>query len=147
LLIQILLIHCCETKIFLMRAQEWFFTDSMWIGLSMRSILTNPIYLPKMETCLWILFSSLSTGYEFLLANHIDVKFFPYATKMFVTSNYMQQGRYNRLDVGASILFEKCFWGNCRNKSCKNGFNNQLLTSVNLLRIAIQSFTIGSLMI
>jgi hypothetical protein len=28
---------------------------------------------------------------------------------MFVTSNYMQQGRYNRLDVGASIYSKNVF--------------------------------------
>ena len=45
----------------------------------------------------------------------------------------MQQDRGNRLDVGASILFEKMFFGaTAVTNPTKNGFNNQLLTSVNL---------------
>lgn len=110
-----------------------FNTDSMWIGLSMKHLNKPNIAFTEDGNVPLNTFFSLSTGYEFLLANYIDVKFFPYATKMFVTSNYMQQGRYNRLDVGASILFEKMFFGaTAVTNPAKNGFNNQLLTSVNL---------------
>jgi hypothetical protein len=45
----------------------------------------------------------------------------------------MQQGRYNRLDIGTSILFEKMFFGaTAVTNPAKNGINSQLLTSINL---------------
>lgn len=110
-----------------------FNTDNMWIGLSMKHLNKPNISFSEDGNLPLNTFFSLSTGYEFLLANYIDVQFFPYATKMFVTSNYMQQGRYNRLDLGASILFEKMFFGaTAVTNPAKNGFNSQLVTSVNL---------------
>ena len=110
-----------------------FNTDNMWIGLSMKHLNKPNISFSEDGNLPLNTFFSLSTGYEFLLANYIDVQFFPYATKMFVTSNYMQQGRYNRLDLGASILFEKMFFGaTAVTNPAKNGLNSQLVTSVNL---------------
>lgn len=110
-----------------------FNTDNMWVGLSMKHLNKPNISFSEDGNLPLNTFFSLSTGYEFLLANYIDVQFFPYATKMFVTSNYMQQGRYNRLDLGASILFEKFFFGaTAVTNPAKNGLNSQLVTSVNL---------------
>jgi type IX secretion system PorP/SprF family membrane protein len=110
-----------------------FNTEDLWIGLSMKHLNKPNIAFNQDENLPLNTFFSLSTGYEFLLADYIDVMFFPYATKMFVTSNYMQQGRYNRLDIGASILFEKMFFGaTAVTNPAKNGIDSQLLTSVNL---------------
>lgn len=110
-----------------------FNTENMWIGLSMKHLNKPNISFAEDGNLPLSTFFSLSTGYEFLLANYIDVQFFPYATKMFVTSNYMQQGRYNRLDMGASILFEKMFFGaTAVTNPAKNGTSGKLLSSVNL---------------
>jgi type IX secretion system PorP/SprF family membrane protein len=110
-----------------------FNTEDLWIGLSMKHLNKPNISLSTNGNLPLDTFFSLSTGYEFLLADYVDVIFFPYATKMFVTSNYMQQGRYNRLDIGTSILFEKMFFGaTAVTNPAKNGINSQLLTSINL---------------
>jgi type IX secretion system PorP/SprF family membrane protein len=110
-----------------------FNTEDLWIGLSMKHLNKPNISFTTDGNVPLDTFFSLSTGYEFLLADYIDVQFFPYATKMFITSNYMQQGRYNRLDVGASILFEKMFFGaTAVTNPSKNGIDSHLLTSVNL---------------
>lgn len=109
-----------------------FNTDDLWIGLSMKHLNKPNISFSSDGNLPLDSFFSLSAGYEFLLADYIDVNFFPYATKMFVTSNYMQQGPYNRLDIGASILFEKVFFGTTFvTNPAKNGIGNDLLTSVN----------------
>lgn len=109
-----------------------FNTDDLWIGLSMKHLNRPNIALSTNGNLPLNTFFSLSSGYEFLVADYIDVLFLPYETKMFVTSNYMQQGRYNRLDMGASILFEKMFFGTTFvTNPAKNGMNNELLTSVN----------------
>jgi len=110
-----------------------FNTDDLWIGLSMKHLNQPNISFAEEGNVPLNTFFSFSSGYEFLLANYIDVQFFPYATKMFLTTNYMQQGQYNRLDIGGSILFEKMFFGaTAVTNPSKNGMNSQLLTSVNL---------------
>ncbi|REH01690.1 PorP/SprF family type IX secretion system membrane protein [Flavobacterium aquicola] len=111
-----------------------FNTDDLWIGLSVKHLNRPNIAFNETENLPLNTFFSLSAGYEFLLADYIDVQLFPYATKLFVTSNYMQQGYYNRLDIGGSILFEKMFFGfTAVTNPAKNTINNNdLLTSVNV---------------
>jgi type IX secretion system PorP/SprF family membrane protein len=109
-----------------------FNTENLWIGLSMKHLNKPNISFNTDRNLPLDTFFSLSSGYEFLLADYIDVQFFPYATKMFVTSNYMQQGRFNRLDIGTSILFEKMFFGaTAVTNPAKNGINSHVLSSVN----------------
>ena len=110
-----------------------FNKEDLWIGLSMKHLNRPNIAFNEDGNLPLNSFFSLSTGYEFLLADYIDVQLFPYETKMFITSNYMQQGRYNRLDIGTSILFEKMFFGaTAVTNPAKNGIDSHLLTSVNL---------------
>lgn len=110
-----------------------FNTDKAWIGLSMKHLNRPNIAFSSEGNVPLNTFFSLSAGYEFLVIDYIDVLLLPYETKFFLTSNYMQQGRYNRLDLGASILFEKIFFGaTAVTNPAKNGINGDLLTSVNL---------------
>jgi type IX secretion system PorP/SprF family membrane protein len=110
-----------------------FNTDEAWIGLSMKHLNKPNIAFSSEGNVPLNTFFSLSAGYEFLIIDYIDVLLLPYETKFFVTSNYMQQGRYNRFDLGASILFEKIFFGaTAVTNPAKNGINGDLLTSVNL---------------
>lgn len=110
-----------------------FNKEDLWIGLSMKHLNRPNIAYNDGGNLPLNSFFSLSAGYEFLLADYIDVQFFPYATKLFLTSNYMQQGRYNRLDIGTSILFEKMFFGaTAVTNPAKNGIDSHLLSSVNL---------------
>ena len=115
-----------------MSAGMVFNTDDLWIGLSMKHLNKPNIALSNNGNTPLNTFFSLSAGYEFQVADYIDVLFLPYETKMFVTSNYMQQGRYNRFDLGASILFEKMFFGaTAVTNPAKNGIGGNLVTSVN----------------
>ena len=109
-----------------------FNTDDLWIGLSMKHLNRPNIAFGSDGNLPLESFFSLSAGYEFLLADYIDVQLFPYATKLFVSSNYMHQGPYNRFDLAGSILFEKMFFGTSFvTNPAKNGVSNDLLTSVN----------------
>jgi type IX secretion system PorP/SprF family membrane protein len=110
-----------------------FNTESLWIGLSMKHLNKPNVSFAANGNVPLDTFFSLSSGYEFLLADYVDVLFLPYETKMLITSNYMQQGRYNRFDLGTSIQFEKIFFGaTAVTNPSKNGINRDLLTSVNL---------------
>ncbi|MBF4469839.1 type IX secretion system membrane protein PorP/SprF [Flavobacterium sp. HJJ] len=123
-----------KTTFFDMSAGMVFNTDQIWIGLSMKHLNRPNISFSSEGNVPLNTFFSLSAGYEFLVIDYIDVVLLPYETKFFVTSNYMQQGRYNRFDLGASVLFEKIFFGaTAVTNPAKNGINGDLLTSINLL--------------
>ncbi|MFW0738012.1 PorP/SprF family type IX secretion system membrane protein [Flavobacterium sp. T12S277] len=110
-----------------------FNTESLWISLAMKHLNRPGISFATDGNARLDSFFSLSTGYKFLLADYVDVLFLPYETTMLVTSNYMQQGRYNRFDIGVSILFEKIYFGaTAATNPSKNNAGNQLLTSLNL---------------
>ncbi|URC12751.1 PorP/SprF family type IX secretion system membrane protein [Flavobacterium sp. B183] len=109
-----------------------FNTESLWISLSMKHLNRPGISFATNGKARLDSFFSLSSGYEFLLADYVDVVFLPYETKMLITSNYMQQGRYNRFDIGTSVLFGKIYFGaTAATNPSKNGIGNQLLTSIN----------------
>lgn len=123
-----------KATFFDMSAGMVFNTDQIWIGLSMKHLNRPNISFSSEGNVPLNTFFSLSAGYEFLVIDYIDVVLLPYETKFFVTSNYMQQGRYNRFDLGASVLFEKIFFGaTAVTNPAKNGINGDLLTSINLL--------------
>lgn len=109
-----------------------FNTEKAWIGLSMKHLNKPNISFTANGNVDLETFFSLSAGYEFLLADYIDVALFPYSTSLMLTSNYMQQGEFNRLDLGASLVFERIFFGatGVTNPS-KNADNSHFLTSVN----------------
>ena len=52
-------------------------------------------------------FFSFNTGYEIGLSDHFDLFNLPYETSLLIASNYMQQGDFSRLDLAASLLFER----------------------------------------
>jgi len=110
-----------------------FNNDNFWFGLSMKHLNKPNISFTNNGNVPLDTFFSVSTGYEFHLADFIDVNWFPFETKMLIASNYMQQGRHSRLDLGTSLLFEKMFLGaSLVTSPSKNGPYNHLISSVNL---------------
>ena len=110
-----------------------FHNESTWIALSAKHLNNPNIALTVNGNVPLSTFYSVNAGYEFLLADYIDVSFFPFSTKMLVSANYMQQGNYNRLDFVTSFMFENLFLGAMAvTNPAKNNNNSHLLTSVNL---------------
>jgi type IX secretion system PorP/SprF family membrane protein len=109
-----------------------FNTENAWVGLTVKHLNKPNISFSENGNLPLATFYSLSTGYEFLVADYIDVLLFPYATRMLFTANYMQQGQYNRLDIGSSLMFERIFFGlTAVTNPAKNNNNSHLLTSIN----------------
>ena len=81
-------------------------------------------------------FKKLSGFFDLLedyLLWYIDVKLFPYATKMLLSANFMQQEKYNRLDIVTSLMFKRFFIGaTAVANPAKNNLNSHLLTSINV---------------
>lgn len=72
---------------------------------------------------------------DILYTIHANYKF-PYFdyNDIILSANYMQQGEFNRLDIGAIAKLEKLFLGvTAVTNPAKNSNNSHLLTSVNLL--------------
>lgn len=88
-----------------------FNSEEAWIGLSLKHINKPNISLVDEKNLPLNMFFSASVGYEFLVADYLDVLIFPYETKFMLSANYMNQGEFNRLDLGSSIMFTRLFLG------------------------------------
>ena len=88
-----------------------FNNESFWFGLSMKHINRPNISFVKNPDAKLERFFSFNTGYEIRLSDHFDLFNLPYETSLLIASNYMQQGDFNRLDLGASLLFERLILG------------------------------------
>jgi type IX secretion system PorP/SprF family membrane protein len=109
-----------------------FHTDNSWIALSAKHLNNPNIAFQAQKNVPLDTFYSINVGHEFFLADFIDVQFFPYETKMLLSANYMQQGRFNRLDFVTSLMFEKLIIGVAAvTNPARNSGNSHLLTSIN----------------
>ncbi len=88
-----------------------FSSEEAWFGLSLKHINKPNISLVDEKNLPLNMFFSASLGYEFLVVDYLDVISFPYETKFMVSANYMNQGEFNRLDLGSSIMFRTLFLG------------------------------------
>jgi hypothetical protein len=91
------------------------------------------------------MFYNISTGYEFNLSDIIETGFLPYETRMMVTGNFMDQGGYNRLDIGTSIIFSQLVIGaTAALNPIKKPDQSHTLTSINLFSgLQYEKFKIG----
>ncbi len=110
-----------------------FHNENAWIAVSAKHLNKPNISFAANGNVPLDTFYSINAGYEFLMADYIDVKLFPYATKMLLSANFMQQGKYNRLDIVTSLMFERFFIGaTAITNPAKNNLNSHLLTSINV---------------
>lgn len=109
-----------------------FNNEHAWFGLSLKHLNKPNISFTETGNVPLEMFFSANAGYEFRLADYIDIINFPYETKMLLTSNFMKQGEYNRLDLGTGLVFKKIFFGvTTVLNPLKNNGNSHLLTSTN----------------
>ncbi|MFV8465759.1 PorP/SprF family type IX secretion system membrane protein [Flavobacterium sp. LB1P62] len=109
-----------------------FNNEEAWFGLSLKHINKPNIAFSNTGNVPLGMFFSANAGYEFLLGDYIDITYFPYETKMLLTSNYMHQGQYSRFDLGTGLVFKKFFFGvSAATNPGKKADNSHFLTSVN----------------
>lgn len=110
-----------------------FHNENTWIAVSAKHLNNPNISFTAEGNVPLSTFYSVNAGYEFWMADYVDVVFLPYSTKMLVSANYMQQGNYNRFDLATSIMFDNLFIGAMAvTNPAKNNNNSHLLTSINL---------------
>lgn len=111
-----------------------FNNESFWFGLSMKHINRPNISFVKNPDAKLERFFSFNTGYEIRLSDHFDLFNLPYETSLLIASNYMQQGDFSRLDLAASLLFERLILGaTVVSNPNKIDSKSHLVTSLNFL--------------
>ncbi|GAA4974543.1 type IX secretion system membrane protein PorP/SprF [Algibacter aquimarinus] len=95
----------------------------LWIGASLKHLNRPNISFVENGNVPLDIFYSLHANYKFPFLD---------SNKMQVSANYMQQGEFNRLDIGANFKLDKLFLGaTAVTNPGKNDPNGNLLTSVN----------------
>ncbi|ALJ03640.1 hypothetical protein APS56_00080 [Pseudalgibacter alginicilyticus] len=99
-------------------------TDTdLWLGASIKHLNRPNISFVENGNVPLDIFYSLHINYKFPYFDRND---------MLIYANYMQQGSYNRLDIGSTIKLEKLLIGAIAvTNPAKNDTNSHLLTSVN----------------
>ncbi|MGB5418558.1 PorP/SprF family type IX secretion system membrane protein [Algibacter sp.] len=95
----------------------------LWLGGSVKHLNKPNISLVENGHVPLDIFYSLHASYKFPYFDYNDI---------LLSANYMQQGEYNRLDVGAIARLEKLMVGAAAvTNPAKNNTNSHLLTSIN----------------
>lgn len=121
------------------------YDDDFWLGVSFKHLNTPNIAFESEGEVPLDMNLSLQSGYSFDLDQNPGFGFLPDNSKFVLTSNFMQQGEYNRLDFGSILHFNPFILGAivATNPIRKNE-QSHLLTSVNLMgSIKINNFTFG----
>ena len=95
----------------------------LWLGATVKHLNKPNISFVENGHVPLDIFYSLHANYKF-----------PYFDKndMLISANYMQQGEFNRLDIGTTVRLEKLMLGaTAVTNPAKNNTNSHLLTSIN----------------
>jgi len=121
-----------------------FNNEECWIGASLKHLNKPNISFNLAGNLPLDMFFSVNAGYEFKFSNFTS-SIMPFDSKLLLTANYMQQAKYNRMDLGAGLIFERIFVGAiAATNPSRNSSNSHLLTSVNpYFGLKYESFKIG----
>ena len=108
--------------------------DNLWLGASVKHLNRPDISLTTDGNVELQPLGTITAGYELQLAELLNVTFLPYSTKLLLTGNYMQQGDFNRFDLGGMFVINTFYMGAiAATNPNRQTENAHLLTSVNLL--------------
>ncbi len=95
----------------------------LWLGATIKHLNKPNISFVENSNVPLNIFYSLHANYKFPYFDRND---------MLISANYMQQGAYNRLDIGTTVKLEKLMLGAMAvTNPAKNSNNSHLLTSIN----------------
>lgn len=110
-----------------------FNNENIWFGATLKHLNKPNISFSQTGNIPLEMFFSANAGYEFKLVDYIDITSLPYETKMLLTTNFMRQGDYSRIDLGTAIVFPKFFVGiSSATNPIRNNAKGHLLTSLNV---------------
>lgn len=95
----------------------------LWLGASIKHLNKPNISFVENGNVPLDIFYSIHANYRFPYFDYND---------MLISVNYMQQGEYNRLDIGTTVKLDKLMLGAMAvTNPAKNSLNSHLLTSIN----------------
>lgn len=105
--------------------------ENVWFGAALKHINRPDISFTEFGNVPLEMLLSVHGGYEFDLFSP-RYMFLPEETKLLLTTNYMMQGQYNRLDIGGALIFEMFTFGvtTATNPGGKSS-NSHFVTSIN----------------
>ena len=121
------------------------YNNDFWLGSSLKHLNTPNIAFDSEGKVPLDMSFTLQSGYSFDLDRNPSFGFLPDNSKLVLTSNFMKQGQYNRLDFGSIVHLNTFILGAiaATNPMMKSS-NSHFLTSVNLIgSIKIYNFTFG----
>ena len=118
--------------------------ESGWFGGSLKHLNRPNISFLNNENVPLDLFLTLHGGYAFDIEGTPSA-IFPENTKLLVTSNYMRQSQFNRLDFGSALKFETLIFGaNIATNPERKSPYSHFITSVNpYILVHIGNFNFG----
>ncbi|MBX9807472.1 MAG: PorP/SprF family type IX secretion system membrane protein [Flavobacteriaceae bacterium] len=121
------------------------YDENFWVGVSFKHLNTPNIAFESEGKVALDINYSIQSGYSFDLDRNPNFGFLPDNSKFVLTSNFMKQGQYNRLDFGSMLHFNPFIIGViAATNPMRKSDQSHLLTSVNLIgSIKINNFTFG----
>lgn len=96
--------------------------DKIFIGTSLKHINKPNVSVLSNGNVPLDMFFSVNVGYQFTIADYIDIISFPYETKLRLSSNYIKQGNFRRIDFGGTLVYFNYFFGISTNSNLQ-GFS------------------------
>ena len=121
------------------------YNNDFWLGSSLKHLNTPNIAFDSEGKVPLDMSFTVQSGYSFDLERNPSFWFLPDNSKLVLTSNFMKQRQYNRLDFGSIVHLNTFILGTivATNPMMKSS-NSHLITSVNLIgSIKIYNFTFG----
>ena len=106
--------------------------ENFYLGTSLKHLNKPNISFLSNGVVPLDLFFSLNMGYQFTIADYLDIVYFPYETKMKLTSNYIKQGEFSRIDLEAALDFSNFYFGISSVTNLKNIDGKTALSSLGL---------------
>lgn len=112
-----------------------FNSENSWFGIAIKHLNKPNIAFSSEGNQPLDMLYSIHGSYRFLIADFIDPIVLPYNTQMILSSNFMRQGEFQRLDISSIIQLESLFYfgvGAVSNLTKRNQ-KKQYFTSLNFL--------------
>lgn len=118
--------------------------EDMWFGAALKHLNRPDISFTDNGNAPLEMLLSVHGGYELDLFSP-RFMFLPEDTKLLLTTNYMMQGQYNRLDIGSAMIFEMFTFGaTAATNPGRKAEESHFLTSINAFgSIQLDHFIFG----
>ena len=94
--------------------------ENFFIGTSLKHINKPNVSILSNGDVPLDMFFSVNLGYQFTIADYVDIISFPYEAKLKLTSNFLKQGSFRRIDLGGALIYSNYFFGISANSNLQD---------------------------